>query len=57
MYYADLGVETVDVLHVADFDPFVYPFLVYRRDCASPAAQRIVACLPGEGPVRDAVVE
>lgn len=57
MYYADLGVETVDVLHVADFDPFVYPFLVYRRDCASPAAQRIVACLPGKGPVRDAVVE
>lgn len=48
-YYVDLGVETVDVLQVADFDPFVYPFLVYRRDCASPAARRIVACLQEEG--------
>lgn len=44
-YYTDLGVETVDTLYVKDFDPLVYPFLVFRRDCASPSARRIVDCL------------
>ena len=44
-YYTDLGVETVDTLYVEDFDPFVYPFLVYRLDSAEPAARRIIDCL------------
>ncbi len=48
-YYDDLGVETVDVLHVEEFEPFVYPFLVYRLDCASSEARRIIDCLGGKG--------
>lgn len=44
-YYTDLGVETVDTLYVEDFEPLVYPFLVFRRDCSSPSARRIVDCL------------
>lgn len=51
-YYTELGVDTVDVLHVEDIDPLVYPFLVYRLDCPHEHVLRIAACLEDEG--RDA---
>lgn len=49
-YYRDLDAEDFSVLTIEDFQPVLYPFLVYRRDNESPAVRRIVDALgcPGD---------
>lgn len=43
-YYQDLDAEVTSVLRVREFDPQLFPFLVYRRDNTSPAVEQIVSC-------------
>lgn len=47
-YYRDLDAEVTSVLRVREFEPWLYPFLVYRCDNPSPAVAQIVKCF-GEG--------
>lgn len=44
-YYSDLDAEDFSVVGIEDFQPTIYPFLLYRRDNESPAVQRIVGVL------------
>lgn len=44
-YYEDLDVEDVVTLKIEDFDSFVYPFLIYRKQTKSPAARKIIDVL------------
>jgi DNA-binding transcriptional LysR family regulator len=39
--YAELDVEDVRVLTVEEFEPVIYPFLLYRRDTEAPMARLI----------------
>lgn len=41
-YYRDLDAEDFEVIGIQGFEPVFYPFLLYRRDNASPAVHRIV---------------
>lgn len=47
-YYRDLDAEVTSVLRVKEFEPWLYPFLVYRRDNPSPAVAQIVECFRAE---------
>lgn len=44
-YYQDLDVEDVQALDVEEFEPVVYPFLVYRRDTKSQVAREIIRAI------------
>ena len=44
-YYRDLDAEDFSVLEIEDFQPLLYPFLVYRRDNESAPLVRIAEAL------------
>lgn len=44
-YYRDLDAETTSILRLREFEPLVYPFVVYRRDTEAPMARVIIEAL------------
>lgn len=46
-YYQELDVEDVHVLRVAEFEPVIYPFLVFRRDTESQITRQIIEAFGG----------